>query len=154
MFIAEMATPGVFMFLPLGVGAAGSALLAFFGVPVAVELVAFIVVSGGAYALLWPLGRKLDKSDQGAVVGSTRFSGEALVLTDIPPGVHETGTVRLDREEWRAESFDGQPISAGSTVYVTKVEGTRLVVMPLEDPSSDPPMPPITGGASTSDKES
>ena len=60
---------------------------------------------------------------------------QAYVLRDIPSGPGATGLIRLDREEWRAESLMGMPIRAGSTVLVSRVDGTRLVVLPLEEPT-------------------
>ena len=41
--------------------------------------------------------------------------------------------VRVDREEWRAQSVDGRAIPAGATVRVVRAEGTRVVVEPLEE---------------------
>ena len=36
--------------------------------------------------------------------------------------------VRVDREEWRAETVDGAPIAAGTIVQVVEVQGTRVIV--------------------------
>ena len=47
-------------------------------------------------------------------------------------GAHEAGIVRMGGEEWRAETREGIPVRAGSTVLVVDVEGTRLIVLPLE----------------------
>ena len=64
-------------------------------------------------------------------VGANRWEGRtATVVTAIPPGKHETGMVRLDRETWRAESTNGMGVAAGATVLVTHVTGTRVVVSP------------------------
>ena len=41
--------------------------------------------------------------------------------------------IRLDREVWRAESSLDIPITVGSTVLVTRVDGVRLVVLPLTE---------------------
>jgi membrane protein implicated in regulation of membrane protease activity len=54
------------------------------------------------------------------------------VLSEIPAGVHATGLVRVEREEWRAESVDGSAIPAGTAVEVLRVDGTRLIVGPPE----------------------
>jgi len=45
--------------------------------------------------------------------------------------VKNSGSVRLGKEEWRASSESGDPISAGKKVEVVKVEGTHLIVRPL-----------------------
>ncbi len=36
--------------------------------------------------------------------------------------------VRVDREQWRAQSTDGSPIAAGTVVRVAEVQGTRVIV--------------------------
>jgi membrane protein implicated in regulation of membrane protease activity len=36
--------------------------------------------------------------------------------------------VRIEREEWRAESADGSGLDAGEPIRVVRVDGTRLVV--------------------------
>jgi membrane protein implicated in regulation of membrane protease activity len=132
--IGEVLTPGTFFMVSFAIGAAVACVLAFAGVNVAVEWLAFVVASGISLALLVPLGRRVSAGEQ-APVGATRFVGrKAVVLQAIPAGQNETGLVRFDREEWRAESATGRAISAGTTVEIRSVDGTRLVVIPLEDP--------------------
>jgi inner membrane protein len=38
------------------------------------------------------------------------------------------GLVRIEREEWRAESVDGAAIPVGAAIRVVRVDGTRLIV--------------------------
>ena len=146
--VGEIAVAGTFFLLPFGVGALVAALAAFAGLSVAIEWLLFVVVSGAASAVLWPLGRRLDRKTPHQAIGATRWVGrQAFVTRDIPGLPGTTGMVRLDREEWRAESLMGIPIRTGSTVLVSRVDGTRLVVLPLEEPSQvpqDPPSPPGT----------
>jgi inner membrane protein len=131
--VGEIAMPGTFFLLSFAVGAAAAAVVAFANGSLLVQWIAFVAGSAAALALLVPLGRRLDARQQQASVGATRFEGRsATVLVDIPAGTQETGLVRLDREEWRAETADGVAVPAGSVVRVLRVEGTRLVV------SSDP----------------
>lgn len=54
------------------------------------------------------------------------FDSEGTVITDIAP----IGTVKIGGDLWSAESDGGQPIPAGAKVYVTRVEGLRLFVVP------------------------
>jgi len=49
------------------------------------------------------------------------------VLETIDP-LQATGRVRIDREEWRAQSADDTVIPVNSRVEVVRVEGTRLIV--------------------------
>ncbi len=132
--LGEISLAGSLFFLPFAVGAAAAAVVAFAGGPVAVEWLVFVLVSGTAFALLWPVGRRLDRSRPTAKVGANRWVGrEAVVVSTIPAGAGSTGMVRVDREEWRAESLTSCAIASGSTVLVSRVDGTRLVVVPLEE---------------------
>ena len=134
--VGEIAVAGTFFLLPFGVGALAAALAAFAGLSVALDWLVFVLVSAGASAVLWPLGRRLDRNNPQHAIGANRWVGrQAYVLRDIPSGPGATGLIRLDREEWRAESLMGVPIRAGSTVLVSRVDGTRLVVLPLEEPT-------------------
>jgi len=131
--IGEIAMAGTFFLLPFAAGAAAAALAGFVGGAVGLLWLLFVVVSAVASSVLWPLRRRLDAGNPRAEIGANRWVGrQAYVLRDIPGGGGETGLVRLDREEWRAESMVGVPIPAGSTVLVSRVDGTRLVVLPLE----------------------
>jgi membrane protein implicated in regulation of membrane protease activity len=132
---AELVTPAAFFVLPFALGCALAALSAFAGASLPVEIGVFLASSAAAFGLLWPLGRRLDRTGNQGQVGATRWVGrEAVVLQEIPSEVNGTGLVRLDREQWRAESGSRTKILVGSTVLVTRVDGTRLVVLPLEDP--------------------
>ena len=149
--VGEIAVAGTFFLLPFGVGALAAALAAFAGLSVALDWLVFVLVSAGASAVLWPLGRRLDRNNPQHAIGANRWVGrQALVTRDIPGEHGGTGMVRLEREEWRGESLMGIPIRSGSTVLVSRVDGTRLVVLPLEEPSGpsqvplDPPSPTRT----------
>ena len=136
--IGEMATPGSFFMAPFAVGALVASLLAFAGVSVGVEWLVFLAVSIVTLAALRPLARRLDRNALDHGVGSRRLDGSrATVLSDIP-GESELGLVRVDREEWRAQSTDGTPIAAGTVVRVADVQGTRVIVVvdgPLPEPT-------------------
>jgi membrane protein implicated in regulation of membrane protease activity len=129
--LGEMATAGSFFALPFGLGAALAAVLAFAGVDVTWEWVAFVVASGVASAVLWPLGKRMDRrgTPSEGSPGSRRWIGQrAEVIAGIPGGVAGTGLIRLEREQWRAESVDGTPIEEGAVVQVVRIDGTRAVV--------------------------
>lgn len=133
--VGEIAVAGSFFLLPFAAGGLAGAAVSFLGGPVGVGWLAFVVVSAACSAWLWPLGRRLDRNAPHAPIGATRWVGrQGFVLQDIPGEPGGTGLIRLDREEWRAESLVGHPIRAGSTVLVSRVDGTRLVVIPVSEP--------------------
>lgn len=128
----EAVTPVAFGFLPMAIAAALAAVLAFAGVSLGLEWIAFVLASIAAYAVLFPIGRRAALgSGQSSRVGAERWVGRQAVVTASIPA-RGTGTVRLEREEWRAESGTETPIPADSVVLVTRLDGTRLVVVPLE----------------------
>jgi membrane protein implicated in regulation of membrane protease activity len=130
--VAEAVTPIAFGFLPMALAAAVACVLAFAGVSLGVEWLAFVGSAVAAYALLLPVGTRIARGRGGSsAVGADRWVGrQAHVLETIP--THGTGLVRLDREQWRAESGTNTAIPAGSIVLVTRLDGTRLEVVPLE----------------------
>jgi membrane protein implicated in regulation of membrane protease activity len=147
----EMASPGTFFLLPFAVGGAVAAVLAFAGVGVGVEWLAFLAVSVAAVVATRPLARRLDEGSPAEGIGARRWMGQlARVIETIPGGPHETGLVRLGREEWRAESLEGGAIAPGTTVKVVDVAGTRLVVWPLEQMTAGSDDDAPDGGEPTS----
>ncbi|MBW3537142.1 MAG: NfeD family protein [Actinobacteria bacterium] len=136
--LGELALAGSFFLAPFAVGAAAAAGSAFVGLPVGVSWAVFLAVSFVAFAGFRPLARRLDLRSPQSAVGAGRWvNREALVVRDIDARSDTKGAVRLDREEWTAESLTGDRIPVGSRVLVCRVEGTRLVVMPLEYPELD-----------------
>lgn len=137
--IGEMATPGSFFLAPFAVGAFVASILAFGGVSVPIEWAVFLGVSVAVLIALRPVARRLDRDAVDHGVGSRRLLGRtATVLREVPAG-DDVGMVRVDREEWRAQSIDGQAIPAGATVRVADVQGTRVIVAPV-DLGSGPPL--------------
>src|SRR5947209_19851986 len=128
--VGELAHRVQFWFLPFAVGAGVAAVTGFAGLPVALEWLVFLGVSGGGLAVLLPLGRRFDRRGPVPSIGSNRWiSKEAVVLEEIPAAPGATGLVQLERERWRAESGARIAIPTGSTVLVTRVDGTRLIVL-------------------------
>lgn len=140
--LGEMTTPGSFFLLPFAIGAGVAAILAFAGVVLGIEWLAFVGVSAGVFLALRPLARKLDKQGASEGIGAKRLINQTAVVLEDIPGDHELGMVRVHREEWRAESIDGTPIPAGVTVVVLDQRGTRLVVEPASVPSGAAAEPP------------
>lgn len=137
--LGEVLTTGTFFLISFAVGAAVACVIAFLGGAVVLEWAAFVAVSTVALVLLRPLGRRINAAGSPDRVGAERWEGRiATVVRTIPAGVQETGVVRLEREEWRAESADAGTIPAGTVVRVVRVAGTRVVVTPQDTPSREP----------------
>jgi membrane protein implicated in regulation of membrane protease activity len=66
-------------------------------------------------------------------IGADRFIGlKGLVLEEIDNATN-TGQVRLQKEEWRADSATGEVIPVGARVEVVRLDGTHLVVKRIEE---------------------
>jgi len=123
----EIVTPG-FVLLPLGLGAGVAALSGAFGAEPLVQVVVFGLASLAFFAALRPLSRRLNAIGPDEGVGADRLVGATgTVLEHIIAG--ETGLVRIDREEWRAQAADDQVLEPGTVVKVVEVRGTRLFVV-------------------------
>ncbi len=124
--IGEIFTAGFFI-LWFGVGALAAAVVAFLGLNAGWQWGAFVIVSG----ILLAISRKFADRFAGKQppgIGADRYVGkEGIVLEDID-NAKNTGRIRVEEEEWRAKSESGEVISAGKTVKVLKIEGTRLLV--------------------------
>jgi membrane protein implicated in regulation of membrane protease activity len=136
--MAELAVPGTFFMVSFAAGAIVAAIVSFAGLDPVGSWIVFVAVTAVALVLLLPIGRRINRAHtQGSSgVGADRWTGRAaVVIEDIPGGVHGTGLVRIEREEWRAESADGAPVGVGTEVQVLRVDGTRLVVAPVDAPA-------------------
>ena len=132
LIVAEMFTAGFFM-LPFGLGAAVAAGLAFVGATPVWQWTAFLAVSA---ILLMSLRRFADHvtHEPPEKVGVDRLIGKTgVVLEPVEPG-DGSGRVRIEREEWRADTSGDVAIPEGARVMVERVSGTHLVVRPVEGP--------------------
>jgi membrane protein implicated in regulation of membrane protease activity len=123
----EIAMPG-FVLLPFGLGAAVAAIAGALGASPFSQVVVFLVASTVFFFALRPLSRRLNEVGPAQGIGSERLIGaNGTVLEHIAAG--DTGMVRIDREEWRAEAATGQVLVPGMAVKVVEVRGTRVLVV-------------------------
>jgi membrane protein implicated in regulation of membrane protease activity len=125
-FVAEIFTAGFFL-VCFGIGAVVAAGLAYFEVDIIWQMVAFIATSLITLALLRPFAGRVAAHTPNPG-GIDRVIGKrAVVLEEINPLV-ATGRVRIEREEWRADSIDGAIVPKDAVVEVVRVSGTRVIV--------------------------
>lgn len=123
----EIVVPGLVL-LPFGLGAAVAAIVGALGADPAWQIVVFVLASFAFFMALRPLSRRLNAVGPAHGVGAERLVGATgTVLEHIAAG--ETGVVRIDREEWRAEAAANQALVPGTAVTVVEVRGTRVVVV-------------------------
>lgn len=124
--IAEIFTAGFFL-VCFGIGAAAAAILAGLNVAFIWQVVAFLGVSVLALVFLRPFASRVGSRTHNPG-GIDRVVGKAaVVLEEINP-VLATGRVRIEREEWRADTIEGETIPKDEIVTVVGVSGTRALV--------------------------
>jgi membrane protein implicated in regulation of membrane protease activity len=124
--IAELLTVGFFL-LWFGIGAAVAGVLAILDVHPVWQWASFIVVSGVLFASTRRFAEKFTKR-QPPGVGADRLIGKLGVALEDVDNIKNTGRVRIDKDEWRADGQTDAVIPAGSRVKVIGVDGTHLVV--------------------------
>lgn len=137
--IGEMFTPGTFFFLPFAVGALAAAIVAFAGGSIALQWILFVGLAALTSVAFIPLRRRLDRIEPPIGVGSQRIlHQEGTVIHEIAAGPTGSGTVRIGREEWRAESSDQTSVAVGTIVKVVDIRGTGVVIEAVTTDRGDP----------------
>jgi membrane protein implicated in regulation of membrane protease activity len=129
--IGEIFTVGFFLFW-FGIGALVAGVLARLGVGAGWQWAAFIVVSGVLFAVSRKFAERFTKK-QPPGIGADRFIGKQGIVLEEIDNAKNTGRVRIDKEEWRADSDTAEAIPAGNRVEVIRLDGTHMVVKPLEE---------------------
>ena len=124
--VGEIFTAGFFI-LWFGVGALVAGTLALLGLSAGWQWGGFVVVSGVLFAVSRRFADRFTKK-QPPGIGADRFVGKVGMVLEEIDNMKNTGRVRLDREEWRAESETGDIIPEGAQVTVTRVDGVHLIV--------------------------
>ena len=128
--LAEVFTAGFFI-ICFGVGALFAAATAYLGYGSGPQWGLFIVVSAVSAALTRRFADRFSKKQPG--IGADRLIGKVGVVLERVDNMENTGRIRLDKEEWRADSATKDAIEAGSKVEVRRVDGTRLVVETIKE---------------------
>jgi len=128
--VGEILTAGFFL-LWFGIGAAVAGIFAILGFNAGWQWGAFIVVSGILFAISRRFAEKFTQK-QPPGIGADRFIGEVGVVLEEIDNIKNTGRVRIEKEEWRADSDSGEIIKEGEKVKVVRMDGTHVVVKIIE----------------------
>ena len=109
------------------VGALVAFFAAFFGAPVFVQFILFVVVSTIVLVFVRPFAVKYvnnntEKTNVESMAGKT---GKVTARIDDIEG---TGQVIIDGMEWTAKTENGDPLEVGELVTVLRIEGVKAVV--------------------------
>lgn len=113
--------------------AAGSlvaAIVSLLNGPVGLQILLFVVVSGGLLTCLWPFTKRFLKPGIVKTNIDSLIGAKCYVTEDID-NITAVGHVKLNGMEWTARSLDGNPIQAGTLVAVDHIEGVKAFVKPV-----------------------
>lgn len=129
--VGEIFTAGFFL-LWFGIGAAIAGVLALLNLGAAWQWIAFVVISGVLFAVSRRFAERFSKK-QPPGIGADRFIGKKGVVLEEVDNIKNTGRVRIEKDEWRADSDTGEVIPVGKRIEVIRLEGTHLIVKTLEE---------------------
>ena len=123
---AEMATMALVSVWCVA-GALAAVFAAYFGAPLAAQLLLFLGVSIAAAAVVRPLAKKY--ADPYKVpTNADRLVGTECRVTETINNDYPTGAVYADGKTWTARSADGSVIPKGEVVEIAGMEGIKLIV--------------------------
>jgi len=126
LIIAELATMQL-VSIWFAAGALVAALIAAVPMPLYIQIAVFAGVSALLLIFTRPVLKKLFSKPPVPTNAEIDIGKKALVIESID-NLKMTGRVRLNEVDWMAVSSEGQPIPAGETVVVDKIEGAKLYV--------------------------
>jgi len=129
--IGEIFTAGFFL-LWFGIGAAAAGILAMLDFGAGWQWVTFVVVTGLLFVVSRRFAERITKK-QPPGIGADRFIGMKGVVLEEVDNTKNTGRVRIEKEEWRADSDTGEVIPVDTKVEVVRLVGTHLIVKTLKE---------------------
>lgn len=114
------------------VGALASAASAGLGAPLWLQIVLFLLISGGCFAAMYPRLRSQLRRN----VTPTNYDmliGRVCVVTQRIDELAGTGVVAIAGKTWTARTASGRTVEKDAHVRVEDIEGVKLIVTPIKD---------------------
>ncbi len=132
---------GSMVLLPFAISAFASSVIAFYDAPILAQWLVFGIGGGilfvvfARWASMVRTGNVLPDG-----VGATRLHGRVAQVTEAigPAGSGRVGQVTVDSEIWGAVTESTLEIPAGHRVTIRRMQGTRVLVDPIDDSSTSP----------------
>lgn len=100
------------------------------GAPLWLQILLFVVVSAVCFALLYPrLKRRIQKNRQ--PTNADMALDQICIITETIDNLAGTGTAVIGGKTWTARSADGSVIPSGARARVARIEGVKLIVLPV-----------------------
>lgn len=126
--VIELVTVGM-VSLWLVCGALVALVAAALGLPLWLQIVLFLAVSGLCFWLLYPRLKKLVSKNRRAT-NADMVLGQTAVVTRRIDNIAGTGAVSVGGKTWTARSSSGIILEEGALVHVDEIQGVKLIVSP------------------------
>ena len=123
--VIELATMGLTTIWFAG-GAIVAVIASVIGLPIWVQVVVFLIVSGCLLYFTRPVAVKYFNKNRTRTNVESMVGKQAVVISEID-NLNGIGQVRVNGMDWSARSYTGEPISVGKVVRVRAVEGVKLI---------------------------
>ena len=130
-FIFEGATVGLIS-IWFAFGALASFIAALLHAPVWLTITLFVLVSAICLVFTRPLAKRyLDSKKR--PTNADRVLEMTGVVTEAIDNLRDAGSVSIGGKVWSARSMSGKPIAKDEFVRPMKIEGVKLIVLPLDE---------------------
>jgi len=121
---------GGFYLGPFAVGALVAAIVALAGASLALSVVALVVGSLAALAILRPVATRHRRLPPSIRTGAAALIGRRATVLERVANVEGVGCVKIDGEVWTARSFDDEQVyEQGERVEIVEIRGATALVM-------------------------
>lgn len=126
--VIELVTVGM-VSIWLVCGALAALVAAALGLPLWVQILLFLAVSGLCFALLYPRLKKMVSKNRRAT-NADMVLGQTAVVTRRIDNIAGTGAVSVGGKTWTARSSTGIILEEGALVRIEEIQGVKLIVSP------------------------
>lgn len=126
--VIELVTVGM-VSIWLVCGALVALVAAALGLPLWLQILLFLAVSGLCFALLYPRLKKMVSKNRRAT-NADMVLGQTAVVTRRIDNIAGTGAVSVGGKTWTARSSTGIILEEGALVRVEEIQGVKLIVSP------------------------
>ena len=129
--IVEAACPIHLISVWFASGSLAALVVNWFHGPLWLQVLIFVLVSGGLLLALWPFTKKFLNPNVTATNIDSVIGSIGIVTAPID-NIEAHGQVKLNGMEWTARSTNGEVIPEHTRVRVDRIEGVKLFVTPVD----------------------
>lgn len=126
LFILEIFTPG-FVLACLGIGAIGAGIVSFF-TSFEIQLLVFGFICILSYIFIRPIALRYLNKETGFKSNVDVLKGKRATVTQAFDSKLMRGRVKIDGDDWRAETELEEKLKIGDVVEIVRVESNTLIV--------------------------